>query len=162
MASLPYLITLVNANPSVFLVNCFIASSVAMVSIMGGVYAVLPAYESDIFGSKYVASNHGRMLLASTLAAFAGPQIILKSHKYASDSAIRELVKKADPEAFFHKFGQDVDKLEELIKNKSVSIQKVLDILPSDTIDPTPFLYNNGLMAITGLMGVGCVAHTLV
>jgi hypothetical protein len=33
---------------------------------MGATYAVIPAYESDLFGSKYLASNHGRMLLAST------------------------------------------------------------------------------------------------
>lgn len=64
---------MVNAHPSVFLVNCFIASSVAIVSIMGGVYACIPAYESDLFGAKYLASNHGKMLLASTAAAFAGP-----------------------------------------------------------------------------------------
>lgn len=34
--------------------------------------------------------------------------------------------------------------------------------MPAGTIDPTPFLYNNGLYAITGLMAMSCVAHALV
>ena len=63
---MPVIINMVNANPSVGMIYCFIARTCAIVSIMGATYAVLPAYESDLFGSKYLASNHGRMLLAST------------------------------------------------------------------------------------------------
>ncbi len=85
VASLPVLITLVNTHPSVFLVNCFIASSVAVVSIMGGVYAVIPAYESDLFGSKYLASNHGKMLLASTTAGT--PSFSIPSLRRSADHA---------------------------------------------------------------------------
>lgn len=66
--SLPTLITMVNLNPSIFLINSFILVTVTLVSIMGGVYATLPAYEADLFGAKYVGSNHGKMLLASTSA----------------------------------------------------------------------------------------------
>jgi hypothetical protein len=46
---------------------------------MGGVYAVCPAYESDLFGSKYLAFVHGKMLLASTLSALLGPYILIQS-----------------------------------------------------------------------------------
>jgi hypothetical protein len=63
---MPLIISLVNAYPSAALIYCFILNSCAIVSIMGATYAVIPAYESDLFGSKYLASNHGRMLLAST------------------------------------------------------------------------------------------------
>ena len=28
---------------------------------MGGVYALLPAFESDLFGTKYAGAIHGRM-----------------------------------------------------------------------------------------------------
>jgi len=34
--------------------------------------------------------------------------------------------------------------------------------MPEGTQDPSPYLYNNGLFAMAGLMGVGCVAHSLV
>ena len=32
----------------------FCASTVASLSILGGVFAVLPAYEADLYGPKYV------------------------------------------------------------------------------------------------------------
>ena len=38
---------------------------------IGGAYAILPAYEADLFGTKYVGAIHGRMLLFSSSAALA-------------------------------------------------------------------------------------------
>ena len=46
------------------------------VSMMGGVYAILPAYEADLFGTKFVGAIHGRMLLFSSAAALAGEPVI--------------------------------------------------------------------------------------
>lgn len=61
--------------PSIAIVpfSGFILSSFYIVSLMGGVYSTLPAYESDIFGTKYIGANHGKMLLASSTAALAAP-----------------------------------------------------------------------------------------
>jgi hypothetical protein len=53
----------------------FCVSTVAAVSIMGGVYAILPAYEADLFGAKYVGAIHGKMLLYSAAAALVGELI---------------------------------------------------------------------------------------
>ena len=38
----------------------FCASTVAVISILGGTFAVLPAYEADLYGPKYVGPIHGR------------------------------------------------------------------------------------------------------
>lgn len=46
------------------------------VSMMGGVFAILPAYEADLFGTKFVGAIHGRMLLFSSAAALAGEMIV--------------------------------------------------------------------------------------
>ena len=48
------------------------ASTMCAVSMMGGVFAILPAYEADLFGTKFVGAIHGRMLLFSSAAALAG------------------------------------------------------------------------------------------
>lgn len=68
--SLPGFIKLAIMYPSmaVFPLGGFMCSTFYIVSIMGGVYATLPAYEADIFGAKYVGANHGKMLLASSSA----------------------------------------------------------------------------------------------
>lgn len=50
----------------------FCVSTALAISMMGGVYAILPAYEADLFGTKYVGAVHGRMMLFSSLAALAG------------------------------------------------------------------------------------------
>ena len=68
--SLPVFINLAIMYPGMAVVPLggFMASSFYIVAIMGGVYATLPAYEADIFGTKYVGANHGKMLLASSSA----------------------------------------------------------------------------------------------
>ena len=42
------------------------------VSMLGGSFAILPAYEADLFGTKNVGPIHGRMLLYASAAALAG------------------------------------------------------------------------------------------
>ncbi len=50
----------------------FCISATLAVSAMGGVFAILPTYEADLFGAKFVGAIHGRMLLFSSAAALAG------------------------------------------------------------------------------------------
>ena len=50
----------------------FCISATLAVSVMGGVYAIMPAYEADLFGTQFVGAIHGRMLLFSSVAALAG------------------------------------------------------------------------------------------
>lgn len=51
------------------------ASTMMAISMMGGVFAILPAKEADLFGTKFVGAIHGRMLLFSSAAALAGDEM---------------------------------------------------------------------------------------
>merc|ERR1711894_276625 len=86
-ASLPYCIEQVVMNPdgpmAPFYLSVFCASTVAAISIMGGTFAVLPAYEADLYGPKYVQAIHGRFLLAATLSTILGPSLLLNLRKSA-------------------------------------------------------------------------------
>ena len=80
---LPFLIDQCVSNPSgplaqVYL-TAFCASTVAAISILGGTFAVLPAYEADLYGPKYVGPIHGRFLLAATASTIVGPGLLLNS-----------------------------------------------------------------------------------
>ena len=66
----------------------FCASTVSAISIMGGVFAVLPAYEADLYGPKYVQAIHGRFLVAATVSTILGPMLLLNLRKSAESSAI--------------------------------------------------------------------------
>ena len=58
----------------------FCASTTLAISMMGGVYALMPAYESDLFGNRFVAAVHGRMLIFSSAAALTGDVIVICCH----------------------------------------------------------------------------------
>ena len=70
--ALPTLVTQVVESGSAVPLYGFCAATALAVSFMGGVYAVLPAYEADLFGTKFVGPIHGRMLLFSSVGALAG------------------------------------------------------------------------------------------
>jgi MFS family permease len=61
-----------NAGSVVLFVACF----AVIISMYGGGFATIPAYLRDMFGSRQVGAIHGRLLLAWSLAAIAGPVLV--------------------------------------------------------------------------------------
>ena len=60
---------------------------------------------------------------------------------------ILDLLSKVDPEVFLEKFGVGVDSADSLIQAKTLTISKLMSILPPETIDPRLVLcYFNKLM----------------
>ena len=55
---------------------------------MGGVFSVLPAYEADLFGSKYIGAIHGRFLTFGAVATVVGPTLLLNLRRIAETQAI--------------------------------------------------------------------------
>lgn len=70
--ALPTVVDYVITSGSVVPLYGFCFGTALAVSYMGGVFAILPAYEADLFGSKFVGPIHGRMLLFSSGAALLG------------------------------------------------------------------------------------------
>ena len=138
--SLPFLIEQCVSNPTgplaqVYL-TAFCASTVAAISILGGVFAVLPAYEADLYGPKYVGPIHGRFLLAATVSTVLGPGMLLNLRKIAENQALADLLSKVDPAAFSAKFGADISSAQTLIEAKTLTISKLMTIMPPGTVDP--------------------------
>lgn len=66
-------------------------------------------------GPKYVGPIHGRVLLASSAAALAGPSILLRLRSQSEVSAINDLVEKVDPARFQQVFNAGVEETQALI-----------------------------------------------
>lgn len=49
---------------------------------------------------------------------------------------------KIPPEAFEATFGASVDKANDLIASKTLTISKLMALAPPGTVDPTPYLYD--------------------
>ncbi len=90
--SMPHVVHQVAETGSTLMLYSFMGATAACISIMGGTYALLPAYESDLFGSKYVGPIHGRILLFGSIAALAGPSAIHKLRSSSESVAIQGLL----------------------------------------------------------------------
>ena len=71
----------------------FSATAITAVSIMGGNFGTLPAYETDLFGVKYLDAIHGKFLLSVTMSSAMGPSIVLFMRDRSDTAAIQELLK---------------------------------------------------------------------
>lgn len=92
--SVPFLVDSVVSTHSALPLYAFCAATTLAISGMGGVFASLPAYEADIFGSKFVGAIHGRMLFYSSLASIAGPYMLMKLRSISEKNAIDALMTK--------------------------------------------------------------------
>ena len=129
---------------------------------MGGTFAVLPAYEADLYGPKYVGPIHGRFLLAATVSTTLGPALILNIRKMAETQALADLLSKVDPQAFLAKFGADISSAQSLIEAKTLTISKLMTIMPAGTVDPSPFLYNDTMYTCAALVSLASLLHFMV
>ena len=140
----------------------FIGCTALSVSIMGGAFAIVPAYEADLFGSKYVGPIHGKFLLATSAAALSGPPLILALRKRSELNAINDLLSKIAPERFREFFGVDISQAQQLIETKTVTIGNLMALVPEGVSNPAPFLYDSTMYAMAGIMGVAAASHYLV
>lgn len=160
--SVPYLVrSVVESGSSVGLYG-FIGATVCAVTIMGGTYAILPAYGADLFGTKYVGANHGRMLLASSGAALAGPSLLMWLRAHAEAAALRDLLAQVHPARFQQVFGVGTDHFDALVQSKTITIPKLLELAPVGTADPSPYIYDSTMYAMAGLMTVAAISHHLI
>lgn len=61
------------ANGSLYL---FILCTCVIISMYGGGFATIPAYLSDVFGTRNVGAIHGRLLTAWSVAGVLGPLLV--------------------------------------------------------------------------------------
>ncbi|TBR42442.1 MFS transporter [Marinomonas agarivorans] len=160
--SIPYAASAVSADPTVTWLIMFYAATMIIFTMYGGGFATIPAYLADIFGTLHVGGIHGRLLTAWATAGVLGPFVITYLRNLSVEQAITDLVAKVDPKKFTEKFGSSIDQLNELVAAKSVTVDKLMDIVPHGTVDPTPSLYNTTMYAMAALLVIAFFANWLV
>ena len=157
--SIPYTAEQVSVNPSVVWLVYFYAATMLIFTMYGGGFATIPAYLADIFGTKYVGGIHGRLLTAWASAGVFGPLAITSLREISVKNAIRDLMGKIDPTAFQEKFGAGINQLEQLVAAKTVTINKLMEIAPSGTVDPTSGLYNTTMYLMAVVLFVALIMN---
>ena len=69
------------------------------------------------------------------------------------------LIETIDPVAFQTKFGAGLEQLDELIAAKTVTINKLMEIAPAGTVDPTSSLYNTTMYLMAAILFVALVMN---
>src|SRR5262245_7625202 len=149
-------------SPAVGWLVLFYAVTMVIFTMYGGGFATIPAYLADLFGTRFVGGIHGRLLTAWSTAGVLGPLAITQLREMSRRSAIHDLAAQVDPARFAGQFGAGVDQLDSLIAAKTVSIPKLMEIVPPGTPDPTSGLYNSTLILMAALLAVALVANWLV
>ena len=157
--SIPYTAEQVSVNPSVVWLVYFYAATMLIFTMYGGGFATIPAYLADIFGTKYVGGIHGRLLTAWASAGVFGPLAITSLREISVKNAIRDLMGKIDPAAFQEKFGAGINQLDQLVTAKTVTINKLMEIAPSGTVDPTSGLYNTTMYLMAVVLFVALIMN---
>jgi MFS family permease len=160
--SIPFAAQGVSVSPAVIWLVYFYAATMIIFTMYGGGFATIPAYLSDLFGTKYVGGVHGRLLTAWSTAGILGPLAITSLRESSRLGAIRKLVDDIDATAFQRKFGATVDQLDALIQNKTVTIARLMELLPDETVNPSSTLYNSTMYLMAALLAIALVANLLV
>jgi len=157
--SIPFVATQVSIEPSVMWLVLFYGATMIIFTMYGGGFATIPAYLADMFGTLHVGGIHGRLLTAWSTAGVLGPFAITYLRQLSVDDAINSLSAKVDPAVFAEAFGASIEQLESLVAAKTVTIAKLMEVVPAGTVDPTSSLYNTTMYAMASLLVIAFVAN---
>ena len=160
--SIPYTASAMSINPSIILLIYFYAATMIIFTMYGGGFATIPAYLADIFGTKYVGGIHGRLLTAWSTAGILGPLAITSLRSNSVNNALLDLASKVDAGKFRDTFGDSLDNINQLIVTKTVTLPKLMNIMPEGTPDPTSTVYNSTMFLMAALLAIALIANYLI
>jgi MFS family permease len=160
--SIPYFAQQVSADPAVVWLVGFYAATMLIFTMYGGGFATIPAYLADVFGPRYVGGIHGRLLTAWSTAGVLGPLAITTLRENAVARAISDLSSKVDAERFRAAFGASREHLAQLVEAKTVTISKLMELVPAGTPNPTPSLYNETMFLMAFLLFIALIANLMM
>lgn len=152
----------VSIEPALVWLVLFYGVTMLIFTLYGGGFATIPAYLADLFGSRYVGAIHGRLLTAWSVAGLVGPLAITSLRERSLRQAIETLAARVDPATFAERFGAPVAELPSLLSKKTVTIAKLMELVPPGTVNPSATLYNTTMYLMAGLLAIALVANLLV
>jgi len=149
-------------SDSVLPLVIFTGSVFTIVSSFGGAAATRPAIVGDVFGLNNVAPLSARQLSVVLPASFAGPKIVTYFREESVRSSIVDLSEKVEPAVFEDAFGMGKEHLDMLVDQQTVTVPRLMEIVPPGTEDPTPFVYDNSMCVLAGFVSMALVSNVLL
>eukprot|EP00811_Abedinium_folium_P032716 NODE_5739_length_1739_cov_8.095533.p1 GENE.NODE_5739_length_1739_cov_8.095533~~NODE_5739_length_1739_cov_8.095533.p1 ORF type:complete len:557 (-),score=156.45 NODE_5739_length_1739_cov_8.095533:68-1687(-) len=160
--ALPSLVESAVTTQSALSVYVFSAATVTIISMFGGCFATMPAYQADLFGPKYVQAIHSRMVVTNSISSLGGARAYTYLRGQSEQTAIEDILKVVDPAHFERAFHSPLANAPELLAARTVTLPKLVQILPPGYVDPTPMLYNSTFYMFSGVMVIAAISCQLV
>ena len=145
----PFATGLVSSDPQTALL-LFRTSALCSIGIFAGMPVLLAPAAAEIFGGIHSGEIYRRLWLTVPLANFVGTTIMSKARDGAYSRHATQLAADIDDGTFSAAFGAPKAELTSLLANKTVTLPLLLKLSPEDTVDPSPFLYNDVFYGIAG------------
>lgn len=149
-------------HPGVLPLGVFCGSVFLILASFGGAAATRPAMTGDVFGTKHVGVMTARQLSVVMPAAFLGPKIATTLRASSMNEAMADLTAKIDESAFVQAFGAGREQLDELVAAHTVTINRLMELVPEGTADPTPFIYDKTMLVMAGLQACAFLTNTML
>ena len=151
-----------NSSSLILPLATFYGASALAITFYGGIFSVLPAYIAELWGPKHAGAIHGKLLTAWAASAICGPIGLSFLRAKAVDNAIADLLPRVGDDIFEQTFDCKIENAQHLIDAKTVTIARLIEIAPTGTIDPTPFLYDNACYAAAVMMSLSAFANIAI
>ena len=161
-ASIPYIAARQSEQPSVRWLVAFYVVTMLIFTMYGGGFAAIPAYLSDLFGTRFVGGIHGRLLTAWSTAGVLGPVVITHLRDRSLQAALVDLAGKVNPVVFERTFGAPISELATLVHEKTITLPKLMALAPPGTVDPSSTLYSSTMLAMAGLLVIAFFANSMI
>jgi hypothetical protein len=149
-------------SPDLLPLYMFYGGTLASISFYGGNFSCLPPYLAKTFGPQHMGAIHGRVLSAWAVSAFTRPKVLSYLRDRSNSKAIDELVQMTPSARFEEAFGAPATELATLKATNTVTIARLMELVPPGTPDPTPMLYNDTCYVVCGLLGVSAAANAFI
>ena len=87
---------------------------------------------------------------------------IARLREHSRVDAIGKLTDRIPSDAFEQQFGAGTEQLDTLVANNTVTIARLMELLPEGTVNPSSGLYNSTMYLMSGLLAIALVANLLV
>lgn len=152
----------VHAQPSTIATGATALAVCGIMSAFGGAAATWPALCGDLWGTKHVGIIAARQLSVVLPAAYLGPKLVAWMRERGLTKAIHDLTALVTDADFERAFGASKDALEVLIHAKTVTVTRLMELVPIGTLDPTLHVYDEMLYVMAGLQAVAFIGMRML
>jgi len=135
----------ITSGPEWLPVAVFACSAGFVVGGLGGTAAARPAFVADAWGQGPASALLAKTMPTLFLAAYGGPRLIAYCRERAVADAAADLLPHVDAAKFEQAFHAPKEDLALLLQQKTVTLPALVDLCGPDVVDPTPFIYTQGL-----------------